>query len=121
VLDGLLLAPASVEPCRDLLEVVGDRCGARSAIVASQLPVDKWHAAMSDPTLAGAVMGRVCQAAHRVALEGPSVRKRQPGRCQRSVTMPNASRGRAPGTPEAFPGKRTTRNAPEEPRRAQAW
>ena len=51
----------------------------RSTIVASQLPVDKWHAAISDPTLADAVMDRVCQAAHRVALKGPSMRKRQPG------------------------------------------
>jgi DNA replication protein DnaC len=78
VLDDFLLTPASVEACRDLLEVVEDRSGLRSTIVASQLPLDKWHAAMADLTLADAVVDRVCQAAHRIALKGPSMRKRQP-------------------------------------------
>jgi DNA replication protein DnaC len=56
VLDDFLLTPAPVEACKDLLEVLEDRCGVRSTLVASQLPVDKWHAAMADPTLADAVM-----------------------------------------------------------------
>jgi hypothetical protein len=37
---------------RDLMEVVEDRSGLRSTLVVSQLPVDKWHPAMADPTLA---------------------------------------------------------------------
>ena len=65
VLDDFLLTPAPVEACRDLLEVVEDRSGLRSTVVASQLPVDKWHPSMADPTLADAVLDRVCQAAHR--------------------------------------------------------
>ena len=72
------LTPATVEACRDLLEVVEDRAQRRSTLVASQLPVDKWHAAMADPTLAEAVLDRVLQAAHRITLKGPSMRKRQP-------------------------------------------
>lgn len=79
VLDDFLLSPAPVEACRDLLEVVEDRSGLRSTIVASQLPVDKWHPAMADPTLADAVLDRLCQAAHRVALKGSSMREREPG------------------------------------------
>jgi len=55
-----------------------DRSGLRSTLVASQLPVDKWHPSMADPTVADAVLDRVCQAAHRVALRGASMRKRQP-------------------------------------------
>lgn len=78
VLDDFLLTPAPVAACRDLLEVVEDRSGLRSTLVASQLPVDKWHPAMADPTLADAVLDRLCQAAHRVSLKGPSMRKRQP-------------------------------------------
>ena len=79
VLDDLLLAPAAPEACRDLLEVMEDRSGLRSTVVASQLPVDKWHPSMADPTLADAVLDRVCQAAHRIAMKGSSMRKRQPG------------------------------------------
>ena len=79
VLDDFLLSPAPLEACRDLLEVMEDRSGLRSTIVASQLPVDKWHPSMADPTLADAVLDRVCQAAHRIAMKGSSMRRRQPG------------------------------------------
>jgi len=78
VLDDFLLTPAPVEACRDLLEVIEDRAQRRSTLVASQLPVEKWHAAMADPTLAEAVLDRVLQAAHRITVKGPSMRKRQP-------------------------------------------
>jgi DNA replication protein DnaC len=78
VLDDFLLTPAPIEACRDLLEVIEDRVGLRSTLAASQLPVEKWHTAMADPTLADAVLDRLCQAAHRITLKGPSMRKRQP-------------------------------------------
>lgn len=78
VLDDFLITPAGVEACRDLLEVVEDRSQLRSTIVVSQLPADKWHQAMSDPTLAEAVLDRILQASHRIAMKGPSMRKRQP-------------------------------------------
>ncbi len=79
VLDDFLLSPAPVEACRDLLEVIEDRAERRSTAVASQLPVEKWHAAMADPTLAEAVLDRLCAASHRIAMKGPSQRRRQPG------------------------------------------
>jgi DNA replication protein DnaC len=75
----LLLTPAPVEVCKDLLEVVEDRSGLRSTLIASQFSVEKWHPSMSDPTLGDAVLDRVCQAAHRLPLKGASMRKRQPG------------------------------------------
>lgn len=78
ILDDFLLSPAPPEACKDLLEVVEDRAERRSTIVASQLPVEKWHAAMGDPTLAEAVLDRLCQASHRIAMKGPSQRQRQP-------------------------------------------
>jgi DNA replication protein DnaC len=78
VLDDFLLTPAPVEACRDLLEVIEDRAQRRSTLVASQLPVERWHAAMADPTLGEAVLDRVLQSAHRITVKGPSMRKRQP-------------------------------------------
>ena len=55
-----------------------DRAGRRSTLVASQLPIDNWHAAMADPTLAEALLDRLLAASHRIAMKGPSMRQRQP-------------------------------------------
>jgi DNA replication protein DnaC len=78
VLDDFLLSSAAVEACRDLLEVIEDRAQRRSTLVVSQLPVDNWHAAMADPTLAEAVLDRILQASHRITMKGPSMRRRRP-------------------------------------------
>src|SRR5438128_1419326 len=78
VLDDFLLTPAPAQACRDLLEVVEERAQRRSTMVASQLPVDAWHAAMGGPTLAEAILDRILQASHRIALKGPSLRKPKP-------------------------------------------
>lgn len=79
VLDDFLLSPAPVEACRDLLEVIEDRAERRATAVASQLPVDKWLGATADPTLGEALLDRLCAASHRIAMKGPSQRRRQPG------------------------------------------
>ena len=60
---------------RDLMETVEDRHGAGSIIVTSQLPVDAWHAVVDEPTLADAILDRLVHNAHRLALDGPSMRK----------------------------------------------
>ena len=78
VLDDFLLTPAGVEQCRDLLEVVEDRAQLRSTLAAGQLPIDAWHGAMADPTLAEAILDRVLQQAHRITVKGPSMRARDP-------------------------------------------
>lgn len=78
VVDDFLLTPVSVEQARDLLEVVEDRSQLRSTLVASQLPVESWHSALADPTLADAILDRLVHNAHRITLKGPSMRRRQP-------------------------------------------
>jgi DNA replication protein DnaC len=78
VLDDFLLTPAPPQACRDLLEVVEERAQRRSTLVASQLPVEAWHGAMGDPTLAEAILDRLLQASHRIALKGPSMRRTKP-------------------------------------------
>jgi DNA replication protein DnaC len=78
VLDDCLLTPISSEEAKDLLEIVEDRNQLRSTMVVSQLPVDSWHQAIPDPTLADAILDRLVQNAHRIALKGGSMRRRQP-------------------------------------------
>ena len=57
------------------MEIVEDRHGAGSIIVTSQLPVDAWHAVIDEPTLADAILDRLVHNAHRLTLDGPSMRK----------------------------------------------
>ena len=78
VLDDFLLTPAPVDACRDLLDVIEDRAQRRSTLIVTQLPIDTWHAAMADPTLADAIVDRALQAAHRITMKGPSMRRRRP-------------------------------------------
>jgi DNA replication protein DnaC len=60
---------------QDLLEILDDRDGTRSTIITSQLPSDRWHDYLGDPTLADAILDRVIHRAHRLNLSGPSRRK----------------------------------------------
>ena len=79
VMEDLAMAPLSDVARRDLLEVLDDRHGRRSVIVTSQIPVDSWHAAIGDPTLADAILDRLVHNAHRFTLLGESMRKRRNG------------------------------------------
>jgi DNA replication protein DnaC len=75
VLDDFAIAPVAEMERRDLLELLEDRHGARATIITSQLPPDRWHAYLADPTVADAICDRVIHGAHRLALRGPSRRK----------------------------------------------
>jgi len=60
---------------RDLLEILDDRYASRATVVTSQLPVEHWHDALGDPTLADAILDRLVHNAHRIQLQGKSMRK----------------------------------------------
>jgi len=75
VLDDLLIAPISRNDQRELLEIVEERYDRKSTIVTSQLPVKAWHDSMEDPTLADAILDRLVHNAHKVDLDGDSMRK----------------------------------------------
>ena len=75
ILDDLGLVPVTSQNRRDLLELVEDRHGSRSTIIASQLPVNKWHNAIGDPTLADAILDRLAHNAHKITMKGESMRK----------------------------------------------
>lgn len=78
VLDDFLMTQVTAEEARDLLEVVEDRSQLRSTVVVSQLPIEAWHQAIPDPTLADAILDRLVHNAHRIVLKGTSMRRRQP-------------------------------------------
>lgn len=76
ILDDWGLSVLTAMERRDMLEILEDRHGRGSTIVNSQLPVGHWHEAVGDPTLADAILDRLIHNAHRLALSGESIRKR---------------------------------------------
>jgi DNA replication protein DnaC len=60
---------------RDLLEVVEDRHGLASTIVAAQLPIQHWHDNIQAPAIADAVLDRSVHNADKINLKGESMRK----------------------------------------------
>jgi len=76
VLDDWALAVLNDENRRDLLELLEDRHGRRATLVTSQLPVEHWHQALGDPTLADAILDRLVHNAYKITLTGDSMRKR---------------------------------------------
>jgi len=47
-----------------------------TANLTSQLPVASWHAQIGDPTIADSILDRLVHNAHRIELQGESMRKR---------------------------------------------
>lgn len=76
ILDDWGLAVLAPSERRDLLEILEDRHGRGSTIVTSQLPVEHWHEAIGDPTLADAILDRLVHNAHRLQLSGESMRRK---------------------------------------------
>ena len=77
VVDDFAMAPLNEQERRDFLEICDDRYNRRSMILTSQLPVEKWHAQIGDPTLADSILDRVVHNASRLELSGESIRKKK--------------------------------------------
>lgn len=75
ILDDWGLEPLGPEQRHDLLEIAEERCGRGATLITSQLPVDRWHNVIGDPTLADAILDRIIHNAHRLQLKGDSLRK----------------------------------------------
>jgi DNA replication protein DnaC len=76
ILDDWGLEPLGSEQRHDLLEIAEERYGRGATLITSQLPVDRWHDVIGDPTLADAILDRMVHNAHRLQLKGDSLRKR---------------------------------------------
>ena len=57
------------------MEILEDRYHKASTVVTSQIPFDGWHKSMKSPTLADAILDRLCHNAYRIVLKGESRRK----------------------------------------------
>jgi DNA replication protein DnaC len=79
ILDDWGLAPMNQSNRQDLLEIMDDRYNQSSTIVTSQFPVKLWHETIGDVTLGDAILDRLIHNAHRIQINGETMRKKQSG------------------------------------------
>ncbi len=60
---------------QDLFEILDDRHQRRATAIASQVPVDQWHALLPDATVGEAILDRLVHQAYQIPLRGDSMRK----------------------------------------------
>ena len=84
ILDDWMRDAITIQNAQDILEVLDDRFGHSSTLIASQVPVSDWHLRIPDPTLADAILDRLVHNAQPIQLEGESQRKLRANR-----SMPN--------------------------------
>jgi len=77
VIDDWLRNPLTESQTPDLLEILEDRYGRASTMLATQIPVSDWHDRLGNATLSDAVMDRIIHNAFRLELRGESMRKRR--------------------------------------------
>jgi DNA replication protein DnaC len=78
------MAPLSEPERRDFREICEDRYQTRSMILTSQLPVERWHEQIGDPTVADGILERLVHSAHRIEMGGDSMREKNEGHSRRA-------------------------------------
>jgi DNA replication protein DnaC len=75
ILDDFGLVPIDNQNRSALMEIIEDRHKKASMIITSQLPVNCWHEIIGEKTIADAILDRIVHDAHRIELNGESMRK----------------------------------------------
>jgi DNA replication protein DnaC len=87
ILDDWALAKLNDDHRRDLLEVLEDRHDRKSTLVTSQFPLEHWHEAIGNPTLADAILDRLVHNAYKIILKGESMRKQRAALTAKTESM----------------------------------
>jgi len=77
ILDDFGLTHLEKQQQFDLMEIMEDRHGRASTIIASQLPVASWYDVISEATIADAILDRLVHTSYRFELEGDTLRKKR--------------------------------------------
>ncbi len=77
ILDDFGLTPIDQEARATMLDLLEDRYEKSSIIIATQIPVEKWHGLIGESTIADAILDRIAFSSHRIELEGESMRRKK--------------------------------------------
>ena len=75
ILDDWGVSSLDGQESKDLLEVIEDRHEIKSTIVTTQLSTKHWHEFIGNETVADAICDRLVHNAHKIEMDGESVRK----------------------------------------------
>lgn len=75
ILDDFGLTPITQVLKKALMEIIDYRYGRSSTIISAQLPIHKWHELINDDTIADALLDRLIHKAHKIELQGESMRR----------------------------------------------
>lgn len=75
ILDDFLMHPIETVDCGPLMDVIEEKEQTGSIIITTQLPIEKWHQKLPDPTVADALCDRLTHGALQFNLEGESMRR----------------------------------------------
>jgi DNA replication protein DnaC len=76
ILDDFGLTHLEQQQQFDLMEIIEDRHGKKSTIIASQLPIASWYDIIRDATIADGIIDRLVHTSYRIELKGPSLRRK---------------------------------------------
>jgi len=77
ILDDFGLTHLEQQQRMDLMEIIEDRHGKSSTMIASQLPVANWYDIIGEETIADAILDRLVHTSYRIELKGESLRKKR--------------------------------------------
>ncbi len=77
ILDDFGLSHLEQQQQYDLMEIIEDRHGRASTIIASQLPIGSWYEIIGEATIADAILDRLVHTSHRIELKGESLRRKK--------------------------------------------
>lgn len=77
ILDDFGLTNLERQHQMDLMEIIEDRHGRASTIIASQIPVSNWYDIISEATIADAILDRLIHTSFRIELKGESLRRKR--------------------------------------------
>jgi DNA replication protein DnaC len=77
ILDDFGLTHLEKQQQMDLMEIIEDRHGRASTIIASQLPAPSWYDVISEATIADAILDRLVHTSYRIELKGESLRRKK--------------------------------------------
>ncbi len=77
ILDDFGIQPLDNQNRMLLMDIIEDRHGKRSTMIAGQVPVAAWYDIIGDETLADAILDRIVHDAHQLELNGESIRRKR--------------------------------------------